>query len=327
VLPGELSAGRKRRLHEALWRAASAPGWLRPLPWRATRDPWAVLVAEVMLQQTQAARVAVAWGPFVAAFPDARTLAQAGAASTIASWGRLGYPRRALALWHTACTLVDRHDGVPPRDAVELMALPGVGEATARAVLAFAYELPVSVLDVNVRRVLERAVAGRPLARSALIRLADELVPAGWPWLWNQALLDVGARLCRARRPRCGACPLAAECVWRLAGTPEPDPARRPRSGRPAYRGSDRQARGRLIEALRRAPVADAALPAVMGLSAEPERARRLLDRLMQEGLVSRRGSRLVLGPGDATAWLRTGALEREGHRSLRRRGTRGRGG
>ena len=211
------------------------------LPWRLTRDRWAVLVAEVMLQQTQVARVEQHWEPFVARFPDPETAAAAGAGALIAAWDRLGYPRRARRLWEAASQIA--HDGWP----VDLTALPGVGRYTAGAVAAEADDLDTVALDTNIRRVVER-VEGRRLgereAEAACRRLGGRL--RGRDRLL--ALMDLGALVCTKRKPACADCPLRPACATRgpLAGE---------RSARQAaFAGSFRERRGRVLAALRSAP-------------------------------------------------------------------------
>jgi A/G-specific adenine glycosylase len=211
------------------------------LPWRATRDRWAVLVSEVMLHQTQAPRVAVAWPAFIARFPTPEAMAGAGPGAVIAAWDRLGYPRRARWLWETA-VIVTEHGW--PDDLTEL---PGVGRYTAAAVAAQADGADVVALEVNVRRVVER-VAGARLREPA----ADDTARAiGGPLAGRDrllALMDVGALLCRPRNPRCDECPLRPQC--RARGPI--DGERRSVQGR--YEGSFRQRRGRVLAALRAGP-------------------------------------------------------------------------
>lgn len=262
----------------------------RDLPWRQTRDPWAVLVSEVMLQQTQLARVLARYQPFLDAFPDARACASAPAATVIERWQGLGYNRRALALWRTAQALTDRHGGAFPADLALLQALPGIGPYTARAVLAFAFEADVAVVDTNVARILARR-RGRRLGRAEVQRLADTAVPEGCGWAWNQALLDLGRTVCAARTQACPVCPLAAGCAWSTAGRPDPDPAvgsAGVSGGQSRFEGSDRQGRGRLVNALRRAPVPDAELAAVMGWPDDRARAVRVAATLVADGLAVR---------------------------------------
>ena len=229
----------------------------RDLPWRSTRDPWAVLVSEVMLQQTQVERVVPRWRAFLERWPTTAACAAAPAAEVIAEWQGLGYPRRARWLHAAARTVEDHHGGRFPDTLDGLLQLDGVGPYTARAVLAFAHDAPAAVVDTNVGRVLARRHGRRLTPRAAQV-LADEWLPADRPWEWNQALLDLGAGWCRPRRPRCEDCPLSGRCTWALAGHPEPDPAVRSAgvSGTQSrFEGSARQARGRLLRAAAEAPV------------------------------------------------------------------------
>jgi A/G-specific adenine glycosylase len=249
-----------------------------------------VLVSELMLQQTQASRVVPRYEAFLARFSDPAACAAAPVADTVRLWAGLGYNRRALNLHRAACVVVERHGGRVPDSLAELMSLPGVGPYTARAVLVFAYGRDVGVLDSNAARVLARSVTRRPITQAE----ADELVPAGRGWAWNQALLDLGALVCRPR-PRCEACPLAVGgCAWRAAGQPAPDPWRAgPRQSR--FEGSDRQGRGRLVDALRHGPVNVDRLADAAGWPDDPERARRVAESLVVEGLVTRNDAELSL--------------------------------
>ncbi len=258
------------------------------LPWRATRDPWAVLVAEVMLQQTQVTRVAPRWVGFLDRFPDPAACAAAPPAAVLRAWEGLGYNRRGLALHRCAVAVVERHDGAMPFDLGALLALPGIGPYTARAVLVFAGERHHGVLDTNIARVLAR-VSGRPLRPREAQDLADALVPAEASWAWNSALMDLGATVCTKRRPRCEVCPLVDGCVWRGQGV-DPAVGSAGVPGRQSrFAGSDRQGRGRLIDALRRGPVTETAAAAVMGWPDDPARAERVLSGLVRDGLVVRR--------------------------------------
>jgi A/G-specific adenine glycosylase len=274
--------------------AGAASLW-RDLPWRVTRDPWLVLVSEVMLQQTQVPRVVEPFGRFAARFPTPAACAAAGAGEVVRAWAGLGYNRRALNLHRTSVVLVERHGGCVPADLGALEGLPGVGPYTARAVLAFGHGRAVGVVDTNVSRVLARAVAGRPLSRAGAQRLADRLVPARDAWRFNQALFDLGARCCKARDPRCGACPLAARCRWARAGRADPDPAATGRRRQGVFAGSDRQGRGRLVAALRLAPVAVPALPGAAGWPDDGHRAQRVAAALVEEGIARWHGDVLAL--------------------------------
>jgi A/G-specific adenine glycosylase len=251
---------------------------LRDLPWRRVRDPWAILVAEVMLQQTQAYRVVPKWEAFVAAYPTPAELAGASLGDVLRLWQGLGYPRRARNLRQAAVVIVDQHAGAVPDDLAALLALAGVGPYTARAVLAFAYERDVAVVDTNIARILART-GGRRLTPNDAQAAADDLVPVGEGWAWNQIFMDLGALVCRPR-PDCHECPLQSRCAWHRAGRPDPDPAVGSAgvSTRQApFEGSDRQARGRVLAELaigsRRTETFDV----------------RIVDGLVADGLVERR--------------------------------------
>jgi A/G-specific adenine glycosylase len=259
----------------------------RDLPWRRTRDPWAVLVSELMLQQTQVARVIPRFGSFMRCFPDPGACAAAPVGDVVTAWAGLGYNRRAVNLHRAAVATVDRHGGRLPDDLDGLLALPGVGSYTARAVLAFAFERDVGVLDTNVARVLARRT-GRSLRPREAQDAADRGVPPGDGWGWNQAMLDLGATVCTARRPRCDACPVRAGCGWAAAGCGDPDPAigsAGVAGGQSRFEGSDRQGRGRLVAALRAAPVPRDALATAAGWPGDRDRAVRAASGLVRDGL------------------------------------------
>jgi len=267
---------------------------LRDLPWRHTRDPYEVLVSEVMLQQTQVARVLDRWPRFLARFPTPAACAAAPLADVLREWQGLGYPRRARNL-HAAAAAVAAA-GRFPDDLDGLLALPGVGPYTARAVLVFAYEADAAVVDTNIARVYARMV-GRRLTAREVQAIADAGVPPGQAWAWNQCLMDLGALICRPA-PMCGECPLVGECVWR-GNADQPDPAVGSAgvSGRQArFAGSDREARGCLLRALAAGPVAHADAATVM--SRDETTAARLVDALIADGLAEHRGDHLRL-PGD----------------------------
>jgi A/G-specific adenine glycosylase len=276
----------------------------RELPWRATRDPYRVLVAEVLAQQTQAARAAEAWPRFLERFPDVAALAGATPAEVLRAWQGLGYNRRALALRATAQAVVER-GGWP--DTVEgLAALPGVGPYTARAVACFALGLQVAPVDTNVARVLARALLGSDpaaLGPAARQRLADQALPppptgaalpgspapSGRAWAWSSALMDVGALHCRPR-PVCRGCPLEPSCRWRALGAAAP-PAR-PRAQAP-FATSDRRWRGAVVRVLVGTP--GGLDPGALAEAVDAAAAARppgwfegLLARLQAEGLLAR---------------------------------------
>mgnify|MGYP001044975716 CR=1 FL=1 len=267
---------------------------LRDLPWRHTRDPWAVLVSEVMLQQTQAARVIDRWPRFLDRFPTPAACAAAPLGEVLREWQGLGYPRRARNLHATAAAVVAA--GRFPDDLAGLLALPGVGAYTARAVLAFAFERDAAVVDTNIARVYAR-LAGRRLTVGEVQAAADAALPHGDAWVWNQCLMDLGAMVCRPA-PACDDCPLASMCAWRGRGDmADPAPGSAGVSGRQArFEGSDRQARGRLMRALGDGPVAVDDAHVVVARDAAT--AARLVASLVAEGLVAAGDARLTL-PGD----------------------------
>lgn len=259
------------------------------LPWRTTDEPWAVLVSEFMLQQTQVSRVAPRYRAFLAALPTPAACAAAPRSEVVRLWDGLGYNRRAVHLHETAGRIVAEHDGEVPSSVGDLLELPGVGPYTARAVASLAFGVEVGVLDTNAARVLARAVAGRSLGRAEAQALADDLVPAGRARAWNQAVMDLGAIVCVKRAPRCGDCPVAAHCAWVVAGRPEPDPAAGTAGAsgpQPAFAGSDRQGRGRIVAALRDGPVGRDEVPRAAGWPEDPDRAERVLAGLVNDGLV-----------------------------------------
>jgi A/G-specific adenine glycosylase len=252
----------------------------RPLPWRAADvSPWAVLVSEFMLQQTQVARVVPRWEAWIRRWPTPAALAAEPPSEAVRAWDRLGYPRRALWLHRAAVEIVERHGGEVPADLDALLALQGVGPYTARAVVAFAFGLRHPVVDTNTRRVIARAVAGQGepgppstardlAAMSALLPIDD--VEAR---VFNAATMELGATVCTARTPRCDECPIAGACTWRAAGYPAYDGARKATQAR--FEGSDRQVRGLVMRELRAThrPVARAELASVWADAAQFDRA------------------------------------------------------
>ncbi|HEX8305115.1 MAG TPA: A/G-specific adenine glycosylase [Jatrophihabitans sp.] len=274
--------------------AAEVNAWFtecaRDLPWRRPGTPaWSVLVSEVMLQQTPVARVLPVYRSWLERWPGPADLAADSPGEAVRMWGKLGYPRRALRLHGCASVIVQRHGGQVPAGLADLLALPGVGEYTARAVQAFAFGKRAAVVDINVRRVLARAVAGQgqPAAPSTTRDLAamqavlpQEDRPAA---LFCGAMMELGAVLCTSGSPNCSPCPVRERCAWRLAGYP---PYQGPTARPQRFAGTDRQVRGLLLDVLRGCadPVPAAALDGVVW--PDVEQRRRALDTLIADGLV-----------------------------------------
>lgn len=277
---------------------AHANDTLRPLPWRDTRDPWAVCVSEVMLQQTQVARVVPYFARFMAAFPSVDACANASQAAVVTAFSGLGYNRRAVYLHRTAVAVVTRHDGVFPDTLEDLLALPGIGPYTARALLAFAFERDVAVVDTNVSRVIARALVGAPVTARDVQAHADRLVPKGQGWLWNQGLLDFAATICTKRAPSCNRCPFVSKCVWQSTAANGPDPADGSAfvtAAQTPFAGSDREGRGRVIAALADGPRAYGELAAITGWHDTPERVEQMVSGLVRDHLLTRHGDRVEL--------------------------------
>jgi A/G-specific adenine glycosylase len=259
----------------------------RDLPWRRpTAGAWGVLVSEVMLQQTPVRRVQPVYEQWLTRWPTPAQLAAEASGEAIRAWGRLGYPRRALRLHAAATAIVTDHGGTVPIELEHLLALPGVGSYTARAVAAFAHGQRHAVIDTNVRRVVARWRQGRADAARMPLAVVEELLPdddAGAVEV-SAALMELGALVCAARSPRCGECPFAETCAWRLAGSPALEvPVRRTQT----YAGTDRQVRGRILLLLREAT---GALPRteLLTVCADPQQAERALAGLVADGLVER---------------------------------------
>ena len=260
------------------------------LPWRLTRDAYAVLVSEIMLQQTQVDRVLPYYHAWLERWPDFASLASAPAAEVIRAWRGLGYNRRAANLQRLAAAVVEHDRGELPTGVRELLRLPGVGEYTASAVRCFAREERVSVADTNIARVAARSALGaasqRDVSARTLANTLDSLLPVRNARDHNLALMDLGALVCTARAPDCSGCPLNAACVWRAAGHPAATTAARPT---PRFETTARYARGRIVDALREAPATTRELTAMLP---EPhhERVPGYLAALQRDGLIQQAG-------------------------------------
>lgn len=228
----------------------------RDLPWRFGRTtPWGVLVSEVMSQQTQMSRVVPYWQAWMERWPDAQSLAQAQKADVLTMWGRLGYPRRALRLQECASIVATQYEDRLPTTYEALIALPGIGDYTASAVMSFAFGERIAVIDTNIRRVLSRAFLGQESLGSAPSVLERTLARIVLPQqekasvTWNQAIMELGATVCTAKQPQCQDCPLNTLCLFLQAGLPNLAQQRtRPRQ---KFKGTDRQIRGKIMQALR----------------------------------------------------------------------------
>jgi A/G-specific adenine glycosylase len=275
----------------------------RRLPWREPgTTPWGVLVSEVMLQQTPVHRVAEVWTAWLARWPTPSSLAAETPGTVVRAWGKLGYPRRALRLHAAATTIAAQYDDVVPADVEALLALPGIGAYTARAVAAFGYGHRVPVVDTNVRRVVARSMHGMadagPPSTSRDLSDVDGVLPETHAARFCAALMELGAVVCTAGRPRCADCPVVGECAWVRAGQPA---ATSP--GRPSQRfaGTDRQVRGLLLDVLRAAadPVPRARLDAVWRDAAQRDRC---LGSLLIDGLVEPTVDGCYALPGEQSA-------------------------
>lgn len=269
----------------------------RDLPWRRPgTSAWGVLVSEVMSQQTPMSRVIGPWHEWMNRWPTPDDLAEEDSGEAVAAWGRLGYPRRALRLHSCAVTIATEHDGVVPNSYDELVALPGIGDYTASAVVSFAFGGRATVLDTNVRRLIARAESGIANCPTSVTRaervVADALVPDedARAAKWAVASMELGALVCTARSPQCEVCPIRDGCRWVIDGRPDNAPARR---GQP-WKGTDRQCRGVIMDVVRNSPHG---VKVQMALSAWPEldQASRCLESLLDDGLVHRRGNLISL--------------------------------
>ncbi|WP_205677687.1 A/G-specific adenine glycosylase [Brevibacterium aurantiacum] len=301
----------------------------RPLPWRdADTSAWAILVSEIMSQQTPVARVEPRWREWMQKWPTPADLAQAPTAEVLQRWDRLGYPRRALRLQEAARVIAEELDGQVPQTAEELERLPGIGSYTAAAVASFAHGERTTVLDTNVRRVLIRLFAGRdrPSASPgrAETQWAGQFVPEADHMKWNAGVMEFGALVCTAKNPRCQTCPLKDLCAWQKAGRPAS--ANRPKTQK--WAGTDRQLRGAVMDVLKSAHTeagtefrdsvaidlftaptttidpdlldtiglrTSAALQTMRDLTADSDRIKRIINALVVDGLAAQQKERLSL--------------------------------
>ena len=285
---GQIRAGR-----------AALRRWFEPrrraYPWRGSSDPYRVWVSEVMLQQTQAARVVPAYLAFLERFPELGELARASRRDVLRAWDGLGYNRRAVALSDAARAIERDHGGAFPSDPTELERLPGIGPYTAAAVASIAFGAPLAAIATNVRRVVARMHAGveaHALGPAEVRGLAQRWLDPADPGTWNQAVMDLGREVCRPR-PRCDRCPLSRSCRFRANGaTTTQDPRRQP-----PFEGSFRQVRGAVVRALRKHPsLTVGEIRELVG--GDPERIGTAIDRLVREGVLDADPAALQARPG-----------------------------
>jgi A/G-specific adenine glycosylase len=265
----------------------------RNLPWRST-DAWGVLVSEIMLQQTPVARVLPIYIEWMKRWPTPAALASASPAEIITAWGRLGYPRRALRLHECAKVITTEYGGKVPASEKELRELPGIGEYTSAAIIAFAFEERSLVLDINIRRFFARVIDGIEVPTSAPTkserRSREELIPDKDPSLWAAATMELGALICTAKKPQCGQCPVADQCIWRSLDYPLSDQPKRTQT----WHGTDRQCRGVIVQALRDNPSLHKR--EIMQLWDVPSQVEKALLTLLEDGLlVEQKGQRFSL--------------------------------
>lgn len=259
----------------------------RDLPWRKT-DAWGVLVSEFMLQQTPVNRVLPVYEAWMKRWPTAASLSKATPAEVITAWGRLGYPRRALRLHECAKEITHNLKGKIPESQAELRALPGIGEYTAAAITAFAFEKRSLVLDINIRRLFARLFDGVETPTQSATKVEksryEELIPKKDPHLWAAATMELGAVICTSQSPKCGICPVAHVCTWRSLDYPKSDVVKR----RQSWHGTDRQCRGTIVQALRENEVLTKSQ--ITQLWDVPSQLEKALLTLLDDGLIESRG-------------------------------------
>lgn len=263
----------------------------RDLPWRNT-TPWGVMVSEFMLQQTPVNRVLPVWTEWLHRWPTPKDLASEKRSEVIKAWGRLGYPRRALRLHESSIIIARDFNNAVPHEIERLRTLPGVGEYTAAAIIAFAFGNSELVLDINIRRFFARAIDGVQYPTSSPSKyerqIRAELIPSEGA-LWAAATMEFGALICTSKNPNCEACPLSDYCAWRRDGYPESEQKRKIQ----AWHGTDRQCRGTVVQALRDHPLLTK--EKAMGLWPDSLQLEKALKTLIADGLIEPIGDRYQL--------------------------------
>ena len=263
----------------------------RELPWRDT-SPWGVMVSEFMLQQTPVHRVLPIWRLWLEKWPTPNDLASASRAEVITDWGRLGYPRRALRLQDSAKIISRDFKNLVPRSLEDLRALPGVGEYTAAAIMAFAFNESTLVQDVNIRRLFARVIDGVEFPTSSPSKVERELrrklIPSDGA-KWAAATMELGALLCSSQKPKCDLCPLKQQCAWRANGYPKSELIRKSQP----WAGSDRQCRGTLVQALRENQ--KLSITALKNIWHDHSQVEKALKTLIADGLIESTGKSFQL--------------------------------
>lgn len=259
----------------------------RDLPWRST-DSWGILVSEFMLQQTPVNRVLPVYIAWMKRWPTAAALSKATPAEVITAWGRLGYPRRALRLHECSKVITQELNGEIPKTESELRKLPGIGEYTAAAMVAFAFKGSSLVLDINIRRLFARLFDGVQIPAPSATK--DEkirygkLIPKKNPHLWAAATMELGALICTSQAPKCAICPLAQQCLWRSLDFPQSELVKR----RQSWHGTDRQCRGMIIQSLRENSILTKRQ--IDELWDVPSQLEKAILSLLDDGLIEARG-------------------------------------
>ena len=259
----------------------------RDLPWRKA-DAWGILVSEFMLQQTPVNRVLPVYNQWMQKWPSAAALAKATPAEVITSWGRLGYPRRALRLHECAKVITSQHGGKIPTTETELRKLPGIGEYTAAAMVAFAFSERSLVLDINIRRLFSRLYDGEQTPKNSATKdekeRYEQLIPKKDPHVWAAATMELGALICTAQSPKCALCPVANKCLWRSLDYPQSEIVKR----RQTWHGTDRQCRGMIVQSLRENEILTRTQ--IQELWDVPSQLEKAILTLLDDGLIEARG-------------------------------------
>jgi A/G-specific adenine glycosylase len=264
----------------------------RDLPWRKSA-PWGVMVSEFMLQQTPVNRVLPIWKEWMERWPTPEDLAKARKSDLLKAWGRLGYPRRALRLYEAATIIATKHNNQVPNTEEELRNLPGVGEYTAAAIMAFAHKEKSLVLDVNIRRLFARALDGQefpPLHITNSERQSSAALIPKEASAWAAATMELGALICTATKPLCEKCPIANQCLWRANGYPKSETKKKPTQ---KWHGTNRQCRGTIIEHLRNNE--NAPITKLKKLWHDDSQLEKCLASLIKDGLIEKKKGKYSL--------------------------------